>query len=66
LVKTKSAVGNSEEIVGAIVAGMKEKKANRIITIDLRDISNPLADFFVICSGTSDFVLTNVYIFILK
>jgi ribosome-associated protein len=33
---------------------MKEKKANRIITIDLRDISNPLADFFVICSGTSD------------
>lgn len=54
MTKKKSAVGNAEEIVDAIVAGMKEKKANRIVIIDLRNISNPLADFFVICSGNSD------------
>lgn len=33
---------------------MQEKKANNITIIDLRHISNPLADYFVICSGNSD------------
>ena len=45
---------NAQQIVDAIIEGMQEKKAKNIVLIDLRNISNPLADFFVICSGSSD------------
>lgn len=38
----------------AIVKGMKEKKASDIVIMDLRLISNAVADYFIICSGGSD------------
>lgn len=37
-----------------IVEGMQEKKAKDIAVLDLRGVKNAIADFFVICSGTSD------------
>lgn len=37
-----------------IVQGMQEKKALNIVTMDLRDVENSVADYFVICSGSSD------------
>lgn len=46
--------GNSEKLVKAIVKGMQEKKASEITIMDLRNIKNAVADFFVICSGGSD------------
>ena len=46
--------GNSEKLVKAIVKGMQEKKASDITIMDLRNIKNAVADFFVICSGGSD------------
>lgn len=54
MTKKKSHSDNSDKLVESIVAGMQEKKANRITVIDLKNISNPLADYFVICSGSSD------------
>jgi ribosome-associated protein len=33
---------------------MQEKKAVDIVIMDLRKIKNAVADFFVICSGSSD------------
>ena len=33
---------------------MQEKKADDIVVLDLRHVPNSIADFFVICSGTSD------------
>ncbi len=54
MTKKKFTNDNANEIVNAIIAGMQEKKAKKIVLIDLRQISNPLADYFVICSGTSD------------
>ncbi len=54
MAKKKVNSDNAKKIVDAIVAGMQEKKAHNITIIDLKDISNPLADFFVICSGNSD------------
>jgi ribosome-associated protein len=45
---------DSEKLSEAIVAGMKEKKATEIVVIDLRRIKNAIADFFIVCSGTSD------------
>lgn len=37
-----------------IVKGMQEKKASDILVMDLRNVRHAVADFFVICSGTSD------------
>jgi|SRR5690606_10487129 len=37
-----------------IVSGMQEKKASDIVILDLRQLKNAIADFFVICSGSSD------------
>ena len=44
---------NSEVLCDAIVEGMQENKAQDIVVLDLREISNAVCDFFVICSGES-------------
>jgi ribosome-associated protein len=44
---------NSQELCDAIVEGMQENKAQDIVVLDLREISNAVCDFFVICSGES-------------
>ncbi len=41
-------------LVDLVVLGMDEMKAESISVIDLRKIKNAVADYFVICSGTSD------------
>lgn len=45
---------SAERLAQVIIHGMQEKKAVDITLIDLRDIKKAVADFFVICSGTSD------------
>lgn len=50
--KRKSA--QAEKLTKAIIRGMQEKKATEIVLMDLREARNAVADFFVICSGTSD------------
>lgn len=45
---------DSEKLVKAVVSGMQEIKASDIVVMDLREIKNAVADFFVICSGNSD------------
>ena len=37
-----------------IVKGIQEKKGTDIILLDLNKTENAIADFFVICSGSSD------------
>lgn len=45
---------DSEKLSKAIVKGMQEKKASDIVVMDLREVKNAVADFFIICSGNSD------------
>ena len=45
---------HSKKLSEVIVKGMQEKKARDIVVMDLRKVKNAVADFFVICSGTSD------------
>lgn len=52
--KAIPSVDASEEIVQWVVKGMQEKKAQEIVVMDLRGVTNAFTDFFVICSGTSD------------
>ena len=44
----------SNELSEVIVKGMQEKKAEDIVVLDLRNIPNSVADFFVVCTGNSD------------
>jgi ribosome-associated protein len=45
---------SSEKLSDVIVKGMQEKKATNIVVLDLRKVKNAVADFFVLCSGSSD------------
>jgi len=44
----------SEKLSDVVVKGMQEKKASDIVIMDLREVKNAVADFFVVCSGNSD------------
>ena len=44
----------SKTLSDQIVAGMIDKKAFNISILDLRELSNSVADFFVICTGNSN------------
>lgn len=50
----KKKVADSEKLCQAIVKGMQEKKATDIVVMDLREVKNAVADFFILCSGNSD------------
>ena len=52
--KPKVAKAGAEQLVDAIVYGMEEVKANDIVVMDLRKVSNALSDFFVVCHGSSN------------
>ena len=45
---------DSEKLADLVVKGMQEKKASDIVVMDLRQVKNAVADFFVLCSGNSD------------
>jgi ribosome-associated protein len=43
----------TELLLGSVVKGIFEKKGLDVLKIDLRKLENRIADFFVICHGTS-------------
>lgn len=45
---------DSTTLSRVIVDGMLEKKASDIVILDLRKLQNAIADYFVVCSGSSD------------
>jgi len=51
--KTVVKSNDSEIIRDYIVEGMQEKKAKEIVCIDLRNIKNSVADFFIVCHADS-------------
>lgn len=44
----------SENLCDLVVKGMAEKKAIDIRILDMRKVTNAVADFFVVCSANSD------------
>jgi len=44
---------NSKKLSELVAQGMLEKKGYKIIILDLKDITQSVADYFVICSGNS-------------
>jgi len=51
---------SSEQLSQVVVKGMQEKKGQDIVLMDLRDVKNAIADFFVICSGNSDTQIASI------
>ena len=52
--KKKSREVNTERLVEEIINGLREKKGKDIATLDLRNISASVTDFFVLCTGDSN------------
>jgi ribosome-associated protein len=51
---TNKDLENTKELCDWIVKGMQEKKAADIVILNMKNIKNAVADFFIICSGNSD------------
>ncbi len=49
----KKRTDGEEFIPDSIVKGIFEKKGHNVLKIDLRKLENRIADFFIICHGTS-------------
>jgi len=44
----------SEDLADAIIEGIRDKKGQEIVRVDLREMHNSISDYFVICHATSD------------
>jgi ribosome-associated protein len=44
---------STEKLVDAVVLGMQEKKANKIVILNLKKTNNSICDYFVICEAES-------------
>jgi ribosome-associated protein len=45
---------DSDKLADVVVRGMQEKKAAEIVVLDLKELKNAVADYFIICSASSD------------
>src|ERR1700682_2446937 len=52
--KQKVKKNNSEALTSIIIKGMQEKKGHDIVILDLRNLTNAVTDFFIVCHGNSD------------
>ena len=43
----------AEVILGSVLKGIFEKKGQNVLKIDLRKLENRIADYFIICHGSS-------------
>lgn len=52
--QTETESVTSSTLSQQIAEGMLEKKGSNIVIMDLTEVKNSIADYFVICSGNSD------------
>lgn len=45
---------DSDTLADLVVRGMQEKKASDIVVLNLKELKNAVADYFIICSANSD------------
>ena len=49
----KKKVNLSDIVAASVVKGMKERKAKKIVILDMQKVNSPICDKFIICHGTS-------------
>lgn len=45
---------DSDTLADTVVRGMQERKATDIVVLNLKELTNAVADYFIICSANSD------------
>lgn len=50
---TVKEIDQTQNLKNSIIEGMQEKKAHEIVTLDLTDIENTIASYFIICHAES-------------
>ena len=45
---------DSDTLADLVVRGMQDKKASDIVVLNLKQLKNAVADYFIICSANSD------------
>ena len=50
--KKSSRLTKSSKILKVIIQAIKDKKGENIVSLDLRQIPEAVADFFIICEGS--------------
>lgn len=53
-VSRKKTTHPADKLINAIIHGIQEKKGHDIVMLDLRNNGSSIADYFIICHGTSD------------
>ena len=51
--KSAARLTKNSKIIKTIIAAIQEKKAENIISLDLRKISEAVADFFIVCEANN-------------
>jgi len=51
---------DSDTLADLVVRGMQDKKASDIVVLNLKELKNAVADYFIICSANSDMQLDAV------
>ncbi len=51
--KKKATIDGSEALAAAVTEGIRERKGSEIVIMDLRGLSSPVCDFFIVCQGNS-------------
>lgn len=51
--KTSVRLNKNSKIIKAIIQAVRDKKAENIISLDLRKIKEAVADFFIICEASN-------------
>jgi len=66
----KKKIYTSDDVASLVIEGIREKKGKEIVTINFKDINNAIADYFIICHGTStsqvEAIAENVPVFLKK
>ena len=45
---------DSDTLADLVVRGMQDRKASDIVVLNLKELKNAVADYFIICSASSD------------
>ena len=45
---------DSDTLAELVIRGMQDKKASDIVVLNLKELKNAVADYFIICSANSD------------
>lgn len=49
----KKKISDTEILLGELINGMQEVKAKDIVVLDLKKVNHAMADYFLICHGSS-------------